>query len=150
MWFPCTFKSVEDIKLSELWLSNFDCWLQHCINMFDYCTEGLIPSNSPAWFYLYTSSETDWIGILKLLNLFSFVFFIQASVNDSLRRHMMVGDLSWCERVASGVVQNMLRSCETIYTQVQLLSLLCDNNFGLGFSIMGESCSLFTIIKHCV
>ena len=50
-----------------------------------------------------------------------------------------MGDLSWCERVSSGVVQNMLRSCQTMFMQVNLLKLLCHSKFGIGFSIMGES-----------
>ncbi|XP_028406945.1 spatacsin-like [Dendronephthya gigantea] len=58
------------------------------------------------------------------------------SVNDSLQRQMVIGDLSWCERVSNGVVQNMLRSCETMFMQVQLLRLLCHSKFGIGFTIM--------------
>ena len=69
-------------------------------------------------------------------------------MNDSLQRQMVIGDLSWCERVSNGVVQNMLRSCQTMYMQVQLLRLLCHSKFGIGFIIMGKC--LFIVLKICL
>lgn len=78
---------------------------------------------------------------MKYSNISTFVF--QVSVNDSLRRQIITGDLAWCERVSSGVVQNMLRSCQTMYTQVHLLRLLCHSKFGIGFIVTGK-CHLIT------
>ena len=40
--------------------------------------------------------------------------------------------------MSSGVVQNMLRSCQTMFMQVHLLKLLCHSKFGIGFNIMGK------------
>ena len=57
--------------------------------------------------------------------------------NDSLKRQIMEGDLSWCQRLSIGVFQNMLSSCQTMM-QVHLWKLLCHSKFGFGFTIMGE------------
>ena len=75
---------------------------------------------------------------MKYSSTLPFSFYHQVSVKDRLKQQIVVGDLSWCERVSSGVVQNMLRSCQTMYMQVQLLKLLCHSKFGFGFTIMGE------------
>ena len=49
--------------------------------------------------------------------------------------------------MSTGVVQNMLRSCKTMYMQVQLLKLLCHSKFGFGFTILGEQLLVLTLLE---